>query len=432
MFIPFPPSEIRILGMENITIPKLYRIRQDYTDNALEHPERELEQVLSRILTGKNLRRKRIAVTAGSRGVPGYAALLREICRTLRAFGAQPFVVPAMGSHGGATAEGQRQLLAGYGIREETIGAPIESSMQTVQYGKLGDVPLLCDKLAFESDGILLFNKVKPHTDFRGEVESGLCKMAAIGLGKHAGASVFHQQGFSRFAALIPQVAQSLIATRKVLGGVGIVQNAYDQICAVDAAEASGVLALDKRLQTIAKENIPRFKCPELDVLVIEQIGKNISGSGFDPNIVGRTYTHDPGFDGILKLQKLVICSVSPESERNGVGIALSDVSTRRCLESIDWSVLWTNSVTSTELANGRIPIYMNSDKDAILLAIRTCNHVDASEPKLAKIRNTLCMQEIEVSEALYRQLITRSDVSLVEGPYEMRFDSAGNFPGLF
>ena len=132
MFIPFPPSEIRILGMENITIPKLYRIRQDYTDNALEHPERELEQVLSRILTGKNLRRKRIAVTAGSRGVPGYAALLREICRTLRAFGAQPFVVPAMGSHGGATAEGQRQLLAGYGIREETIGEPIESSMQTV------------------------------------------------------------------------------------------------------------------------------------------------------------------------------------------------------------------------------------------------------------------------------------------------------------
>ena len=256
--------------------------------------------------------------------------------------------------------------------------------------------------------------------------------MAAIGLGKHAGASVFHQQGFSRFAALIPQVAQSLIATRKVLGGVGIVQNAYDQICAVDAAEASGVLALDKRLQTIAKENIPRFKCPELDVLVIEQIGKNISGSGFDPNIVGRTYTHDPGFDGILKLQKLVICSVSPESERNGVGIALSDVSTRRCLESIDWSVLWTNSVTSTELANGRIPIYMNSDKDAILLAIRTCNHVDASELKLAKIRNTLCMQEIEVSEALYRQLITRSDVSHVEGPYEMRFDSAGNFPGLF
>ena len=135
MFIPFPPSEIRILGMENITIPKLYRIRQDYTDNALEHPERELEQVLSRILTGKNLRRKRIAVTAGSRGVPGYAALLREICRTLRAFGAQPFVVPAMGSHGGATAEGQRQLLAGYGIREETIGAPIESSMQTYNMG---------------------------------------------------------------------------------------------------------------------------------------------------------------------------------------------------------------------------------------------------------------------------------------------------------
>ena len=230
MFIPFPPSEIRILGMENVTLPRLYRIRQNYMDNALEHPEAAIEQSLSAVLSGKNLQSRRIAVTAGSRGIPGYAALLRAICRTLRAFGAQPFVVPAMGSHGGATADGQRQLLAGYGIREETIGAPIESSMQTVQYGKLGDVPLLCDKLAFEADGILLFNKVKPHTDFRGEVESGLCKMAAIGLGKHAGASVFHQQGFSRFAALIPQVAQSLIATRKVLGGVGIVQNAYDQI----------------------------------------------------------------------------------------------------------------------------------------------------------------------------------------------------------
>lgn len=418
--------------MDDIQIPKLYKIRQDYSDNALSDPLAQTATALSRILAGKELRNKRIAVTAGSRGIPNYVGFLKEICAQLRARGAEPFVVPAMGSHGGATAQGQRQILEEYGICEQTIGAPILSSMQTVQYAALDGVPLLCDKLAFESDGIILFNKVKPHTDFRGEIESGLCKMAAIGLGKHAGASVLHRQGFSCFARLIPEVARRLIATGKVLGGIGIVQNAYDAVCAVDAAEPEEILALDKRLQAVAKKNIARFKFPELDVLIIEQIGKNISGSGFDPNIIGRTYTADPGFNCILNLQKLVVCSVSPESEHNGVGIAQADVSTRRCLNSIDWSVLWTNSVTSTELTNGRIPIYMNTDREAIKLAIHSCNHTDASGIRLAKIHNTLCMQEIEVSQALYREILERDDIHVLKGPYEMEFDRDGNLPGLF
>lgn len=431
MFIDFPSPSFPIEGMEDVTLPQMYRIRQLYDIEAIEDVEASVAVEMERILEAQSVAGKKVAVTAGSRGIPGYSGIMRVICQKLKEYGAVPFVVPAMGSHGGATGDGQRAILAEYGVTEQKIEASILSSMETVRYGSIGDIQLWCDKNAFEADGILIFNKVKPHTDFRGEVESGLCKMIAIGLGKHKGASEFHKAGFACFSEYLPLAAKALIATGKVIGGLGVVQNAHDKICAVKAALPDNIIEIDKELLRLAKKKIARFKFDSCDVLVIEQIGKNISGAGFDPNIVGRTYSGLPGFDGILKLKKLVILSLTAESCHNGVGIALADVSTRRCLRDIDWDALWTNSVTSTELSNGRIPLYTDSDMKAMLLAIRTCNRVQSNKLKLAKIKNTLYMDEIEVSEALYNEIKDNAHVEYICGPYDLEFDVDGNVPGL-
>lgn len=431
MFIDFPSPSYPIEGMDGVVVPKMYRIRQVYDVEAIEDVETSVAEELERILVTQPVAGKRVAVTAGSRGIPGYSEIMRVICLKLKEHGAVPFVVPAMGSHGGATSEGQRAVLAEYGVTEQNIEAPILSSMETVMYGSIGDIPLWCDKNAFEADGIIIFNKVKPHTDFRGEVESGLCKMIAIGLGKHRGASEFHRAGFDCFSENLPLAAKAMIATGKVICGLGVVQNAYDKICAVKAALPDFFIELDSELLRLAKKKIAKFKFDSCDVLVIEQIGKNISGAGFDPNIVGRIYSGLPGFDDILKLKKLVILSLTAESCHNGVGIALADVSTRRCLRDIDWDTLWTNSVTSTELSNGRIPIYTDSDKKAMMLAIHTCNKVQSDKLKFAKIKNTLQMDEIEVSEALYNEIKDNLDVEYLYGPYDIVFDADGNLPGL-
>lgn len=231
MFFSFPNMHVPVQGMDEIRLPQMVPIRQLYDRSYIQDPSGEIVRQMDQIFPERSrFSGKRIAVTVGSRGIPGLAGMVKGICSTLQAWGAEPFIVPAMGSHGGARAEGQLELITGYGITEEAIGAPIRTSMAVVQYGKLEGIPLYCDKLAFQSDGIVIFNKVKPHTDFRGTHESGLSKMIAIGLGNHKGASCFHNAGFQRFPELLPKAAQTLVDTGKVAFGVGVVQNTYDRI----------------------------------------------------------------------------------------------------------------------------------------------------------------------------------------------------------
>ncbi|NLX97817.1 MAG: DUF362 domain-containing protein [Rhodopirellula sp.] len=426
MFIHFPKVNIPVEGTEGASPPPMVRIRQKYDAQRIDdipgHLLGELERLPAQSLAGK-----RIAITVGSRGIPNLDAIVSTLCRYLRQRGAQPFIVPAMGSHGGATAEGQRALLSHYGISEEIMGAPIVSDMAVEQYGEIEGLPLYCDRHALRADAIVVLNKVKPHTDFRGDVESGLCKMIAVGLGKHRGASALHARGFSEFPRLLPRIAEAFISTAPVLFGIGLVQNAYDEICALEAMRPKELIETDRRLLKVARERLARFKFDELDVLVIDEIGKNISGFGFDPNVVGRINSGLPGFSDILKLQRLFIRDITEETEHNGCGISAADVTTRRCLNAIDWEVVWTNMITSTMINGGKIPLYMNSDREALSIAIRTCSGIDHGRLRLARIRNTLQMSEIEVSEALYEQIRHRPDVEYLEGPYAMRFDEEDN-----
>ena len=431
-FIDFPRVDIKIEGMEGIRIPKTFRIRQLFDSRHISDiPAHIRGQMAENLKDQGRFFGKRLCITAGSRGIPYIDIIIRTVIDVLKEWGADPFIVPAMGSHAGATAEGQREMLATFNITEESMGVPIMSSMDVVLIGELSDgTPLYCDKYAAESDGIILLNKVNPHTDFRGKHESGLAKMLAIGLAKHVGASQFHMKGFASFAERIPQVCDVFIEKLPIAFGLGLVLNAYDKISRIEIMEKELILEKDAELLRIAKANLGSFKIDNIDVLIIDEIGKNICGNGFDPNIVGRGPS--PGFEGILNLQKLFIRGLNEETHHSGCGISLADATTRRCLNSIDVETTWINVVTSTVLSGGRLPMYMETDRDVLRLLIRTCNGIDYSNPRVVRIRNTRCMDEIEVSEAFLDECKAHPEIEILSSPREIEFDADGFMTEVF
>ncbi len=425
-FIEFPPMNPKIEGLDQVTIPRMVKIKQLYDPSRIEDIAGWVRHELQTKLADKEqYRGKRLAITVGSRGIPSLDVIVRTVVDVLKEWGAKPFIVPAMGSHGGATAEGQREMIATYNITEESMGCPILSSMDVVQLSTLADgTPVYCDKNAAASDGIVVLNKVKPHTDFRGKHESGLAKMMAIGLAKHKGASMFHEMGFSTFAERIPQVCEEFLKHAPVAFGLGIVQNAYDDISNIEVCEKEDILETDARLLEIAKAKMATFKMRDIDVLVIDEIGKNISGNGADPNITGRS--NSQGFEDILNLKKLFIRGLTEETHHNGCGIAAADITTRRCLNNIDFETTWINVITSTMLNGGRIPMYLENDKQALTLAIRTCNGIDFNRARVVHILDTLHMETIEVSEAYLDELAGNPEVEILGDPQPMEFDEEG------
>lgn len=424
MYINFPEIHPPIQGLEEIPIPNMVTVRQFYDSQKIEHVKEHMQKELEQVGNRAAYRGKRICITVGSRGIPQMDVMIKTMCEVLKSWGAEPFIIPSMGSHGGACAEGQLEMLAGYHITEETMGVPILASMEVVQYDTLNGIPLYCDKYAMESDGIVIFNKVKPHTDFRGPHESGLAKMIAIGIANHKGAAMFHTFGFHRFGELIPSVAEKFLEKCPFAFGVGVVQNAYDDICNITVCGRDNLMETDRKLLEIAKEKIAKFKFDDIDVLIIDEIGKNISGNGHDPNVVGRNITNS--FDGVLNLRKLFIRGITEEAHHNGCGLSSADITTRRCLNDVDWEITWTNVLTTGIMTGGSIPLYANTDKEAVQMCIRTCHNIDFGKARVVRIKNTLCMEEIQVSEALYEQIKGLDGISYVSGPEPMYFDDAG------
>jgi hypothetical protein len=298
--------------------------------------------------------------------------------------------------------------------------------METVKLGELEDgTPVYCDKYAAESDGIIVFNKIKPHTDFRGEHESGLAKMCAIGLAKHVGASYFHMMGFPTFAERIPKVARMFIEKAPIAFGLGVVQNAYDEISVIEVVPNDQIMERDAELLKAAKDKIANFKMKEIDVLIIDEIGKNISGNGHDPNITGRS--NSKGFEDVLDCKKMFVRGITEVSHHNACGLSAADITTRRVMNDIDLDVTWTNVVTATMLNGAKLPMYVNSDKEAIRVCIRTCNNIDFSNARIVRIKNTAEMEDILMSEAYLKELEGREDIEIIGEPFDMEFDDEGN-----
>ena len=425
MFIDFPVIDAKMEGLDQVVLPRMVRIRQKYDPSQIRDVPRHLARELEAQVRDKEaLQGKHMAITAGSRGIPFYPEMMRTIVDKLKAWGAEPFLVPSMGSHAGATAEGQREMLATFGITEEAMGCPILSSMEVVEVGALSDgTPVYCDKYAYTSDGIVVVNKVKPHTSFKGEHESGLLKMLCIGLGKHRGAAAMHMRGYEVFDRLIPEAGRLCLDREPVLFGVGIVQNAYDDISNLEVMGRERIEERDRALLAIAKEKLARFKFPDTDVLIIDRIGKNIGGSGFDPNVVAR---RDRVYPGTLVSQNIFVRGLTQETHHNASGIGTIEVTTLRCVQDVDWAVTWTNMMTANFLPGCRIPCFARNDREALLWAIRTCTGIDYTNALVVRIRDTMHMEEIQVSENLAKQLRDRDDVELLSGPFDIPFGPDG------
>ncbi len=288
-FIEFPPLHIKTEGMDLNKIPRMMKIKQIYDSGCIADIPQHIGQQMEQNLSGKQqYRGKRLAISVGSRGIPDLDIIVKTIVDQLKSWGAEPFIFPAMGSHGGATAEGQAEVLATYNITEESMGVPILSSMDAVQIGALPDgTPVYCDKYAYESDGIVVLNKVKPHTDIRGKHESGMAKMMAIGIAKHLGASMFHMKSFETFSPRIEQVCNVFLEHAPIAFGVGIVQNAYDKINRIDIMEKDLILEKDAELLVFAKKNFANFKFHDIDVLVIDEMARTSAGTAMIPTSSG-------------------------------------------------------------------------------------------------------------------------------------------------
>ncbi len=412
--------------LRDVPLPGLSVVRQRFPRPRVEDIEGELIKQFRERRAAEGIRPgSRVAITAGSRGIANMPLILRTLVRLLREAGAEPFLFPAMGSHGGADAMGQLEVLSKLGITEETVGAPILSSMETVRIGETADgLPVCVDRYAWEADGIVVVNRVKPHTSFRGVYESGLMKMLAIGLGKQRGAEVCHSDGFSRMAENVPALARVMLEKCPVLFGVGILENAYDETAGLHLLLGEEIESREPELLREAWELMPRIWFDKLDVLVIDEIGKDLSGTGMDTNVVGRYHTDSAS--GGPDIKKLVVRDLSKKTGGNGNGIGLADFTTRRAYEKFSFEQTYPNSITSTVQISVKLPMILDSDRLAFAAAVKTCNIRDMSRVRLVRIRDTKHLDVIQVSEALLEEASGHPQLE-VEGPVRpMVFDEAG------
>jgi hypothetical protein len=384
---------------------QLAKIRQHFNNNSLPDIKGALSLELGRL---RHLIKpgSRIAIAVGSRGIRNLALVVKEVADFIKENNAYPFIIPAMGSHGDATAEGQVAILEGYEITRKTMGVPVISSMEVVELDR-GDSPVavFMDRNVYESDGVILIGRIKPHTDFHDKYESGLVKMSVIGLGKEKQASAIHAYGVYGLSKLIPLVAKQIFLTGKILGGIALVENAYDDTMLVKALKTDEFFDQEPVLLDIARRNMASLPVNDIDVLIIDQMGKDISGVGIDTNIIGRikiTGQKEPDYPSI---KAIIISDLTRASHGNAVGVGLADVITRKLYDKIDFSSTYKNAVTSSFLERAKIPVIAGSDKEAFEIALRSCGYLRKDEEKIVRIKDTLHLDEIYISQTILNSI---------------------------
>ncbi len=419
--------EVNIAGGLDIPLPRMVHIRQKFaTPKVASVSQTIAEQFQRPEVRAKVKPGMSIAVGCGSRGIANIAEAAKQVIVELKALGAKPFIFPAMGSHGGATAEGQREVLEGYGITESYVGCPIHSQMDVVELGKVDGMPVYMDKLAAGADGVVVLCRVKPHTNFRAPIESGIVKMLTIGMGKIIGASELHTYGMDSFGELLPKAAEFIMSKKNVLMGIGMVENAADETAIIEAVPAEQIFEREPVLQAKAKEFMPRICFDEVDVLIVEKIGKNISGAGMDPNITGR---NNRAIEWNMKphVKKIVVLGLTPETHGNACGLGAADVTTMRAYKDMDIAKTYANIIASTYLDGGCIPMIMNTDHEAIALAVKTVVRVKPQDCRIVRIRTTLELVDIHVSEPLLAQVKADPAQFVIVGEaLPMKFDAKG------
>lgn len=416
--------------LRDVPLPRMFHAAQQFPDAHIDREdiERAIFTEIDRVGVGERIKPgMRIAITAGSRGIRNVDEITRSVVAYVKSRGAEPFIVPAMGSHGGATAEGQKDMLAGFGITEEAMGCEIRSSMETVLlgYSELGK-PVYMDKNAYESDGVILSCRLKPHNAFRGPIESGPCKMMTVGLGKQKGAEQVHSDGMDIIAKNIPTMAKVTLGTGKILFAIPCLENAYDQTMMFEAIPAENILTREPELLKIAFANMPSIIVGAGDVLIVDNVGKNFSGTGVDPNITGTFST--PYASGGVQVQRTCFLNLTPQSHGNSLGVGLASAITKRIFDEIDADAMYTNCMTSTVVKSAMVPCVMSTDKEAVQFCIRTCNRIDKDNPRVIRIKNSLHIGQVMLSEAYYADVLAGKypGLTALDAPADMTFDEEG------
>jgi hypothetical protein len=410
-------------------IPALVPVRQIVSKPPLADVAGEVRRQWDASSLPKRLKRgDRIAVAVGSRGIANLRTIVRATLDSLRDMGARPFVVAAMGSHGGGTAEGQRELLAEYGISDKALGVPVQTDMTTVRIGtnRVGE-PVFWDKNAWEADGVVAVARVKPHTDFRGRYESGICKMLVIGLGKRDGAAQHHRWGVRGLREILPDSAALILEKTRFLAGLAVLEDANEATARVQLVEKEQVLAVEPGLLEEARQLMGRLPFDRLDLLVIGEIGKNYSGAGIDPNVIGRLYMEGEKEFETPKIIRICVLDLSPESHGNGVGIGLADLTTDQLLAQIDPVPFRMNTLTACFLLRSKLPLAFPTDRACIEMGVQTCWQPNVGELRMAVIPNTLELAELWVSPTLADEARRKSNLQITGEAKPLPFDAQGS-----
>ena len=416
-------------------LPNMAVVEQLFDPHAVEDIQAEVTKEMARLRLQEKLKQgDTVAITAGSRGITNIHLITKTVVDELKKLGAHPFIFPSMGSHGGATAEGQLNIIKQYGITESSMGCPIRSTMEVVYLGNAADgYPIHVDKYAMEADHIVVINRIKPHTKFKGPIESGLMKMMAIGMGKQKGAEFYHKAAIQ----LTPQriletVGREVIRKCPILFGLAIVENAYDQTCLINALVPHDIPKEEKALLVIAKERMARLPFDQIDVLIIDQFGKDISGTGMDVNVTGRNrdilgdYTTGP------EVKRIFVRDLTDESEGNALGIGFADFTTTRFIEKMDRKKTYINCLTAVSPEKGAIPIYFDTDREALEACLKTIGDIPTHKVRLAHIKSTLHLSKLFVSQAFEREVNERGNLRRLDEWKPMALDKEGNLTSPF
>ena len=413
-------------------LPNMYRIRQRFDDTRVEDIRETVKAELGGLSWSAIRPGDRVAITAGSRGIADIAQILGAIVDFFKSLKAEPFLFPAMGSHGGATAEGQVAMLAQLGVTEASVKAPIVSSMETEEIGLTEDnIPVFIDKNALAADHIVVVNRVKSHTKFKAPIESGLMKMMAIGMGKLDGAQLYHKAAVPySFFKIITDAARMVLTEAPIICAVGILENAYGQTAKISALKAADIESQEQDLLQLSKKMMAKLPFNEIDLLIVDEMGKDISGVGIDPNITGRNRDLLGVFPHPVQVKRLFVRDLTVGSKGNATGIGLADITTQRLVDKIDYAATYKNCITGLSPEKGAVPMHFANDRDAIDVALGCVGLISAPKSKIVRIKNTLRLDLLEVSEAYAETLQQRPDLEIISGPNIMEFNTENNLHG--